>query len=192
MGVERRRFQLKKCINCAKIIENNVKGMKMTMTDSEVRALASALFDLMRPMIQQELAQQAQQPAPRRGRMDSVSKVIRIVTRTARYANQSRYGQLCAQGLMPRSYLLRLSRLSADECRAAVDQAIAAGQIQEAYDPDTGLACLAATSATKATAQAPTQPAAPDYGPLDDPAQDAHEWDFATALAKARERDSWS
>jgi len=169
--------------------------MKMTMTDGAVRALASALFELMRPMIRQELAQQAQQEPPRRSRMDSVSKVIRIVTRTARYAGQTRYGQLCAQGLMPKSYLLRLSRLTADECRAAVDQAIAAGQIQEAYDPDTGLACVAAASAPKAHAQAPTpQPQAPaerDYGPLDDPAQDAHEWDFATALAKARERDSW-
>jgi len=166
----------------------------MTMTDGAVRALASALFELMRPMIRQELAQQAQQEPPRRSRMDSVSKVIRIVTRTARYAGQTRYGQLCAQGLMPKSYLLRLSRLTADECRAAVDQAIAAGQIQEAYDPDTGLACLAATTAPNPPAKAPTQPQAPaerDYGPLDDPAQDAHEWDFATALAKARERDSW-
>jgi hypothetical protein len=158
------------------------------------QARYSALFDLMRPMIQQEVSRQAPRPAPRR-RMDGLSKVIRIVTRTAQYAGQTRYGQLCAQGLMPRSYLLKLSRLTADECRAAVDQAIAAGQIEKAYDPDTGLACVRALNTAQTPAQAPTQPQAPaerDYGPLDDPAQDAHEWDFATALAKARERDSWS
>jgi hypothetical protein len=181
---------MQKCRICVQFSENNVKGMKMTMTDGEVRALASALFELMRPMIRQELAQQAQQEPLRRSRMDSVSKVIRIVTRTARYAGQTRYGQLCAQGLMPRSYLLKLSRLTADECRAAVDQAIAAGQIEKAYDPDTGLACVRALKPAQTPAQ-PAPPAERDYGPLDDPAQDAHEWDFATALAKARERDSW-
>lgn len=184
--------------------------MTTTMTDDEIKTIAqqvverllpaieeavrqqarySALFDLMRPMIQQEVPRQAQRPAPRR-RMDSLSKVIRIVTRTAHYAGQDRYGQLCAQGLMPRSYLLKLSRLTADECRAAVDQAIAAGQIEKAYDPDTGLACVRALKPAQTPAQ-PAPPAERDYGPLDDPAQDAHEWDFATALAKARERDSW-
>jgi hypothetical protein len=85
-----------------------------------------------------------------------------------------------------------------------IDKALQDGRIEPCFAahsrlPYSRLPCFRPGSAAQAPAkapaqtpaQAPTQPAAPDYGPLDDPAQDAHEWDFATALAKARERDSW-
>jgi hypothetical protein len=76
-----------------------------------------------------------------------------------------------------------------------IDKALQDGRIEPCFAAHSRLPCYrpgsAAQAPARAPAQAPTQPAERDYGPLDDPAQDAHEWDFATALAKARERDSW-
>jgi hypothetical protein len=173
--------------------------MKPHQFDELINEAVEAAVAIMRPAIEQAIRNNL---AGDKNEAYRISKLVRFVKRTSRYAGDTRYGRWCANGLMPHSKLLKLSKLPVKMFRPVVDAAIAAGDIEAYQDPETGMECYRIPASTasaqapaRAPAQAPTQPpappAAPDYGPLDDPAQDAHEWDFATALAKARERDSW-
>lgn len=147
------------------------------MTDEQVKAITEMLLVRLRPTVENAIKTSGARLVKAIQVGYSNGRLVRYVSNMAKYKKDRRFGALCAQGLMPHSKLLKLSKMPAEEFRKAVEIAVQEGQIERCCDPDTGSMCYRIPSKQIATA--------PDMAKLDDPAQDAHEWDFRAALARA-------
>jgi hypothetical protein len=155
------------------------------MTDEQVQAIAELILVRLRPTVENAIKTSGVRLSKAIQIGYSNGRLVRFLANTAKYRKDRRFGGLCAQGLMPHSKLLKLSKMPAEEFRKAVETAVQDGQIERCCDLDTGLMCYRLP--TKQPAPAPVQPPAIDMATLDSPAQDSHEWDFAAALQRARE-----
>ena len=57
------------------------------------------------------------------------SKIVKFIKNAKRYASDRRYGELCSQGMMPQSKLLKLTGLRANEFGKVLAEAIVAKQV---------------------------------------------------------------
>lgn len=108
----------------------------------------------------------------------SNGKLAWFVGRAAKYQGDTRFGKVCALGMMPRSKLLKLSKMKAADFEVELEASLATCQIEACRDPINGSVCY----------RLPIQQTAPqpDLAALDDPEQDSHTWDFGKALERAR------
>lgn len=162
----------------------------MDISDDDVKAIAQELANLLRPAIENAITHYARsRTAKRRKAITNAPLVERLMwcmKNAAHYAKDARYGRICAQGVMPHSKLLKLSKIPAQQFAGVIEQAVLAGQIEPCCHPDTNIACYRIPD--KQPAQ---EPAKAVMAALDDPAQDSHTWDFATAVKQAKEREWW-
>ncbi len=150
------------------------------MTDQEMNRITDFVLDALRPSV--EKAVRILEGKLMRSTLAghdayAAGKLVRIVKRARNYKDR-RFGALCAQGLMPHSKLLKLSKMPALEFRDALEKAIRGGHIERHCDLDTGAMCYRIPAQQTAPAPVLSDP--------DDPEQDSHTWDFGKALERAR------
>jgi hypothetical protein len=153
------------------------------ITESEER-IAQRVAEILRPEILKAIAQDSARTVVSGHKL---RWLVRVIQQASKYAQDARYGAICARGLMPHTKLLILSRLKAQEFRALVEAAIEQGAIAEVRDDVSGLNCyrLAGQIAPHlAQITAPQQPAyfVQEIRPEDE--QD--DWDKTDALLQAK------
>lgn len=162
------------------------------MTNEQIQAIAELILVRLRPTVENAIRTSGARLVKAIQTGYSNGRLTRYVANTAKYRKDRRFGALCAQGMMPHSKLLKLSKMPAEEFRKAVEIAVKENHIERCCDPSTGALCYRMpTTQTAPAAYMGFQPATPqpalDMAKLDDPAQDSHHWDFAAALQRARE-----